>query len=344
MIGLVAVAWHGHPPGMPAPDTFTVAPRALAALGLPSLERLCERAGVAPSSALATGDFFRLWTAAEEALDDRAVGLRLGAGGIERGYGVASLVGLHAPDLRRALAALSRYKRLTCPELVEVEVAGDEASVRYRWLLATGPVPRLLVDMTMASLRELVRCGTAGRVAPLRLELARRPMDRALLRSHFSCPVVFGATHDAMVFARSALDAPFVTAEAGAFARLVGGLEARLVAGEGFSAVAGEVRVAIARQLSEGRRPSLAAVARRLAVSARTLQRRLDEGGTSFQQQLAGVRRTTASRLLANTELDPVAISMLLGFVEPNSFDRAFRTWERTTPRRWRERHAGAPS
>ncbi len=48
----------------------------------------------------------------------------------------------------------------------------------------------------------------------------------------------------------------------------------------------------------------------------------------------AGVRRTTASRLLANTELDTVAIAMLLGFMEPNSFARAFRAWERTTPLR----------
>ncbi|HEY0342400.1 MAG TPA: AraC family transcriptional regulator, partial [Steroidobacteraceae bacterium] len=140
---------------------------------------------------------------------------------------------------------------------------------------------------------------------------------------------------------RTALDVPFVTADGGAFAHVLEGLEKRLAKGEGFSALVGEVRVAIARQLSEGRRPSIAAVARRLKVSNRTLQRRLDECKTSFQQQLAGVRRTTASRLLANTELDPVAIAMLLGFMEPNSFARAFRAWERTTPLRWRQRQTG---
>ncbi len=324
---------------MAAPDTFTVSPLVLARLGLPSVERLCERAGVAPSGALRTSEFFRLWSAAEEEIGDRDAGLRFGAEGIDRGYGFAAIVALHAPHFRSALAALDRYKRLTCPEVVEVEILGGEAKVRYRWLQATGQVPRLLVDTTMAALLELARRGTAGRVAPVRVELARRPMDRALLGRHFGCPVVFGAPHDAMVFESRALDAPFVTADGGAFARILGGLEARLGSGEGLSAFVGEVRVTIARQLSEGRQPSLAAVARRLAVSARTLQRRLDEGGTSFQVELAGVRRTTASRLLANTDLDPIAISLLLGFVEPNSFARAFRGWERTTPLRWRERH-----
>jgi AraC-like DNA-binding protein len=198
--------------------------------------------------------------------------------------------------------------------------------------------------MTLASLRELVWRGTGGEVAPIRIELARRPMDRALLRRHFGCPVVFGAAHDAMVFEKVALDAPFVTADGGAFALVLKGLEKRIAAGEGFPALVGELRVAIARQLSEGRPPSIAAIARRLGVSSRTLQRRLDESRTSFQLQLAEVRRMTASRLLANTELDTVAIAMLLGFVEPNSFARAFRTWERTTPLRWRERQMSLPA
>lgn len=322
---------------MSAPSTFSIPRRAFAEAGL-SLERLCERAGLSPSNAWTTSDFFRLWAAADETLGNRSAGLRFGAEGIARGHGVASIVALHAPDFRQALAALSRYKRLTCPELVEIEVEGDEATVRYRWLEATSEVPRLLVDTTMASLNELARQGTGGQVRPIRLELARRATDRALLRRHFDCDIVFEASHDAMVFDRAALDVPFVTMDGGAFARVVEGLERRLVEGEGHSGLIGELRVAIARQLGEGRRPSVAALARRLKVSTRTLQRRLSECNTSFQQQLDGVRRTTANRLLANTELDAIAIAMLLGFEEPNSFSRAFRAWEQTTPARWRER------
>jgi len=139
--------------------------------------RLCARAGVAPSNAWATSEFFRIWVAAEEEFNDPGAGIRFGDEGIARGYGVAAIVALHAPDFRSALAALSRYKSLTCPECVEVEAKGDEAVVRYRWLQATGPVPRLLVDMTMASLRQLARRGTGGKIAPIRLELTQRPND-----------------------------------------------------------------------------------------------------------------------------------------------------------------------
>lgn len=141
-----------------------------------------------------------------------------------------------------------------------------------------------------------------------------------------------------MVFRRSALDVPFITADGAAFAQVLDGVEQRLQDSHALPAFIGEVRVAIARQLSTGVRPSVAVIARRLGLSGRTLQRRLVEARTSFGRQLAEVRRITASRLLTATDLDTVAIAMLLGFVEPNSFSRAFRRWERTTPSRWRER------
>lgn len=318
---------------------FSLSPIAFAGLGI-SIERLCRQAGVVPASTLNTDDFFRLWAAGEQAFPERGAGLHFGSRGIDLGYSVAGMVALHSPDLHHALVALARYKRLTCPELIEIDIGAAEVSVRYRWLQATRAVPRLLVDTTMASLLGLVRRGTGGQVAPLRLELARPPLDQALLADHFGCPIRFDAPHDAMVFAQTALAQPFVNADGGAFALTLAGLEARLAHGEGFPALTGALRVAIARHLSEGRRPGLAAIAHRLGLSVRTLQRRLDGASTSFGEELAQVRRITAGRLLADTQLDMVAIAMLLGFEESNSFARAFRGWEQTSPMRWRARHA----
>jgi AraC-like DNA-binding protein len=323
---------------MPATFSLSALPPAASAL-LPSL---CADAGIDSAGPWTTAEFFALWAAADRRSVDASEGLRFGAGGIAGGYSVAGLVALHAPTLDAALAALGRYKRLTCPETVEVDRVGEEARVRYRWLEATGLVPSFLTDMTLASLSEMVRQGTGGAVVPRRVELTRSPRDEGLLTGHFGCPIVFQARHDAIIFDRSDLSAHFVTGDAPAFERLLKGLEARLRRGEGFSAAVSETRVAIARVLSQGRTPTIALVARLQRMSSRTLQRRLHDHGTGFQEQLAGVRRTLAQRFLANTGLDQVAIAMLLGFVEPNSFARAFRSWERTTPARWRDLHAAA--
>ena len=71
-------------------------------------------------------------------------------------------------------------------------------------------------------------------------------------------------------------------------------------------------------------------------MSARTLQRRLGELGTSYQQVLDDVRRRSARRLLANTDLATSEVAFLLGFEEMNSFTRAFHVWEGTSPGKWR--------
>lgn len=129
---------------------------------------------------------------------------------------------------------------------------------------------------------------------------------------------------------------PFVTAKREAYAQLLPGLEARLA---GKRTLLSDVRIAIARTISSGAKPSVETIAGRLDVSPRTLQRRLGEACTTFQEQLDDIRHVAARRLLAQTELAPLDISFLLGFAEPNSFARAFRSWERTTPLRWRAAH-----
>jgi AraC-like DNA-binding protein len=308
------------------------------------MDRVWELLGLEagqPPPMVTTETFFAFWRAVEEVTDRRDIGLVIGAESGRHGYSIATATALYAATLGEALETVARYKRIACPEDVDVEIARGEVSIRFHWILATTEAPRLLVDSAFASFASLARTGTDGKAAPARVELARRRADAALLRTHFECPIAFGATVDRLIFHRSALATPFVTADVEAFSRVVPGLEAELVGRSRTRSLRDDVRVAIARNMSRGR-PSVEVVARRLHLSPRTLQRRLGDERTTYQQQLDQVRRTSARRLLANTELDTVDIAFLLGFEEPNSFARAFRSWERTTPVRWRERASRA--
>jgi AraC-like DNA-binding protein len=308
-----------------ARDTLTI--------GSGILEYL-ERVGVRVppiTSDLTTDEFFAFWSAV--AVEGTRADLGLAIGMAVFGRSVASQAALQAPTLGDALHTLARYKRLTCPEEVLVEIEDGEASVRFDWVLATGEVPALLVDAVFASHVALVARGSGGKAAPLRIELARKRHHATMLRDHFRCPIVFGAGQDRIVFASRALAIPFVTANREAYAQLLPGLEAKLA---GKRTLLGAVRVAIARTMSAGDKPSVETVAGRLETSPRTLQRRLGDAHTTFQDQLDDVRHVAARRLLEHTELTPLDISFLLGFAEPNSFARAFRSWERTTPLRWR--------
>jgi AraC-like DNA-binding protein len=78
------------------------------------------------------------------------------------------------------------------------------------------------------------------------------------------------------------------------------------------------------------------AVANKLAVSKRTLQRRLNEESTTFNNELNKPRESLARHYLAKSEMSGGQISFLLGFEDPNSFFRAFHSWTGLTPNQMR--------
>jgi AraC-like DNA-binding protein len=73
-------------------------------------------------------------------------------------------------------------------------------------------------------------------------------------------------------------------------------------------------------------------VARLLAVSSRTLQRRLSEEGTTFRDVRDSVRRRCSSRLLRDGALSVSEVSARVGFSDVAAFDKAFRRWFGETP------------
>jgi AraC-like DNA-binding protein len=73
-------------------------------------------------------------------------------------------------------------------------------------------------------------------------------------------------------------------------------------------------------------------VARVLAVSGRTLQRRLSEEGTSYREVRDAVRRQWSSRLLRDGSLSVSEVSARVGFSDVAAFDKAFKRWFGKTP------------
>jgi AraC-like DNA-binding protein len=182
------------------------------------------------------------------------------------------------------------------------------------------------------------RHGTGTRLSPLRAELIETRPHTKTIERHFGCEVICGAQRNALVFRASDAQRPFVTRNAELLAMLAPQFEAELkqenhISNENF---AERVRVAIQQKLT-GRRPTIDDIADALHVSSRTLQRRLQDTGSSFQRVLEEARHQLARHYLNNSVLELSEAAYLLGYEDGNSFVRAFRTWEGVPPARWRE-------
>jgi AraC-like DNA-binding protein len=176
-------------------------------------------------------------------------------------------------------------------------------------------------------------------VQPVRVDFTYpQPDDVTVLRETFRAPLYFNQISSALHYDRSTLDYPQVHVATRIY---------DAVASEFSSEYSDEasaldpfflnLHAAIRRQLPRGE-CSIDMVASDMNVSRRTLQRRLSERNTHFQQALQQVKGPLARKYLDDKSLTVIEISFLLGYADPSSFSAAFKAWSGNSPTEYRQR------
>jgi AraC-like DNA-binding protein len=310
-------------------------------LGVPA-SAVLRRAGLPqgyvdqPRVLLKTEELFALWQAIGEVSTDPAIGLLLGTETqIERFHPVG-LAALSTENFGAAIDQMARYKQLTCPEEIRQEKDDEEWTIQFRWLLADDVEPPALNECCFAWVLSIARRGTGTRLSPLRVEFVQpRPHVKTIER-HLGCRVVCGAPRNAIIFRAADAQRPFVTRNAELLGMLAPQFEEELKQENSDENFVERVCMAIQQKLT-GRRPTIEGIADALHVSSRTLQRHLQDEGSSFQRVLEEARHQLARHYLNNSVLELNEAAYLLGYEDANSFVRAFRAWEGVPPARWRE-------
>lgn len=166
-----------------------------------------------------------------------------------------------------------------------------------------------------------------------------RPEDpawRAEVERYLGCVPVYGARHTRLTFSHADWARPLV----GANPRLRATLEAHALELAREASLARsfgvKVRAEIAQLLRDGE-PRIADVAQRLGMTARTLQRRLQDEELGFTTLVDEARLDLARRYLADDSLSIAEVSFALGYSEPSAFTRAFKRWSGSAPAEYRE-------
>ena len=280
----------------------------------------------------------RVWELLLEETRDRAISLALPAAPPSR-YDALGLAITTATSVREAWTRASRYMR-AWGGFASFELVEDGLDARI--VFAPEPLDRagawLSVEASVAITCAFAR-GMLGGDLPLReVRFAHAtPTDVAPFTAHFGAKVVFGAARTELVLDGEVLERalPAVPDELAAYVtRQAEALVARLPA---IAPTSHAVRRLLASELVGGE-PVPARIARKLAMSERTLRRRLEAEGTSFADILVSVRREAAERALREARLGLGEIAFQLGFSEASAFSRAFKRWTGQSPAEFRSR------
>jgi len=157
-------------------------------------------------------------------------------------------------------------------------------------------------------------------------------------RELFHCPVYFEAGVDLFRVANRDTDRPTFTGHpqmALICQEQCRELQAKL---RGCDELTGAIREIIIASM--GQIPRLPEVARRLAMSPRTLRRRLRERNTTYQHILDEVRIELAKEYVASASLSVDQIAGRIGFAEATTFRRAFKKWTGVNIREFKRKRA----
>jgi AraC-like DNA-binding protein len=290
-------------------------------------------------SVVTTLQMFSIWRAIRKLCNDPTVGWKFMKLVETDQYHPTLLAALHARTYRESLQRLARYKKLCSAEEFRFTNKGDELLVEVSWPFAGEErPPELVIDAVFALVLELGRRGTKTKLKPKCVELARPAEGEDGLEDYFGCPVKYRAARNSLVLRAADVELPFATHNDELLEMLAPQFEKRLNEVQTKRSILEQVKWVLKRLLS-GSRPDLVIVAKELGMSHRTLQRRITDEGSTFRQLLNETRHELVRQYLVNPAVEITEAAFLVGYEDPNSFYRAFRSWEGTTPAEWRAAH-----
>lgn len=262
-------------------------------------------------------------------------GLLVGTRGGLKSVGVVGQLMRNAPTLGQALFDICANQQRYISGAVAYLMVRDGTAfwgygVHVPGTLAVGHICDGALGVGARILRELV-----DRAPEFVLISRSPPRDDALYREVFGSAVQFDAEQHAFAFPASWLSLPIQGADPAlrkGAELLVENYWARI--SPGF--VERVIRTLRSRVVSGN--ASLEVVAEGLALSPRTLNRRLSAEGRTFRDLANEARSVVAQQLLAGTQMPVTSVALALGYADASAFTRAFQRSVGVAPREWRAR------
>jgi AraC-like DNA-binding protein len=271
---------------------------------------------------------------AAEAMNDSAFGLHLIDQTDPRDAGIYFYVASAAKDIDEALALYARYFRIV-NEAVRLNLTRtpNGVTVEFEFVGLPRHLARQTAEFGMGALLKCLRVVAGRNIHPTQVSFAHvRSSGEREFERFYRCPVEFGASSDRFEFSNDALAISLLTADP----KLLKALEPFCdMAARERNTAAGTLRAAVENEVEKllpHGKAKKETVAKVLALSRRTLSRRLADEGATYEEVVDQLRHSLALQYLKDPSISLSQIAWLLGYEGSTSFNHAFRRWTGRSP------------
>jgi len=267
-----------------------------------------------------------------EALNDNLLGFHLSQDIDLRRIGLLYYVMSSSDTLGEAIRRVARYVSIVNEGIRLAHREGNRIDLAFEYVGVPRHLDHHQIECMTAALMRICRQLTNRELTADEVCFVHLRTKSAEMSSFYRCMLRFGADADEMDFPLSIRDTPIVSADPYLNNILIKYCEEALALRSNRCSLEASVGNAIALLLPHGR-ACMRDVARKLAMSQRTLARRLASEGLTFAGVLDSLRCDLAKRHLADRDLSISKIAWLLGYSDVSAFSHAHKRWTGKTPR-----------
>lgn len=240
---------------------------------------------------------------------------------------------LSARNGNEAIQRLAKYKSLVGPVKLDITMNNVSTIIRIFGNGIGFEVPRFTVMTEQLMLLSLLKVGTSDNIVPVKVG-SKYSYSKEIAAELGIEPIKLQTNE--IEFLNEDLKKNFISSNNMMWEFIRPELDRRKLEIEGHKSLEENIQALLIKKIPSGEF-SIDEIAEALNISRRTLQRSLKSIDTSFTEQVKIARQSLIEPLMKDESLDLVNISYLLGYSDPESFSRAFKSWYKQSPSSYRQ-------
>lgn len=256
-------------------------------------------------------------------------------------YSVLGYIAMNCANLKEALQQVPIYEKIVGDMgVTSTQMLDDQMRITWSCNFEHALVRRHVIENVLASWVRYARWIGQVESNPTQVCFEHGAPEGKNMLDHyediFHCEVLFDQPASTICFSQALLYNPIQQANEQLLQTLLDHATQILQEIDKEQPVAYQVKNLLRLMLKETL-PSKEVIAQKVGLNSRTLQRRLHDEGTGYQEVLNELRLEMALHYLKNSDLSLDEIGAKIGFSEPRSFHRSFKQWTGTTAGSFRE-------